>query len=150
MGRQVRFFSYPADAAAFERFAIEENRPTMICGTAPTPEPVAVSTLSVDSIAASCYDRLLVRPGDLPNLRWRHLAARGMWSVDKDCSPVVEYAPGYRRDGQPAFLTSGTAPGRLWFQTTRWGGSAARSRRPRLRCLGRSLVPLGQEALGVD
>ena len=123
MGRQVRFFNYPADVAAFETFAIEGIQSTIICGTAPTPEPVAAPSLCVDSVDGSFYDLLIVRPSDLPNLRWQHLPARQMWSVDKFCSPVVEYIPGYRRDGQPAFLSSGAASGRMWFQTSHWEGT---------------------------
>jgi hypothetical protein len=123
MGRQVRFVNFPADVTAFETFATEGNQSTIICGSASTPEPVAAPTLCVDSVDDTFYDLLIVRPGDLPKLRWRHLAAREMWSVDKDRSPVVEYTPGYRRDGQPAFPTPKTAPGRMWFQTSRWEGA---------------------------
>jgi hypothetical protein len=123
MGRQVRFFNFPADVAAFETYAVDENRSTIICGTAPTADPVVAPTLLVAADDPTFFDLLLVRPGDLPHLRWRYLPTRQMWAVDKDASPVVEYMPGYRRDGQPAFLVAKAVPGRMWFQTPRWAGA---------------------------
>jgi hypothetical protein len=122
MGRQVRFFNFPADVAAFETYAAE-NRATIICGTAPTADPVVAPTLRAGLDDPSFFDLLLVRHGDLPHLRWPYLAARQTWAVDKDASPVVEYTPGYRRDGQPAFLAANAMPGRLWFQTSHWEGA---------------------------
>jgi hypothetical protein len=122
VGRQVRFFNFPADVAGLETFAVEGNQSTIIRATAPTAEPAVVPTLRLDPGDPSLLDLLLVRPSDLPRLRWRHVSARDLWTVDKNCSPVVEYMPGYTRNGQPAFLSSSLAHGRMWFQTSHWEG----------------------------
>jgi hypothetical protein len=118
VGRQVRFFNFPDDAAAFESFAVGGNGSTIIRAMTPTPEPSVVPTLH----AVVPGGLLIVRPSDLPRLRWRHIPARDLWTVDKDSSPVVEYTPGYTEDGRPKFPHLGHAHGRLWFQTSHWEG----------------------------
>jgi hypothetical protein len=47
-----------------------------------------------------------------------------MWSIDKNASPVIEYHPGYKRDGTPAFPRSAAFQPRMWFQTHTWDGDS--------------------------
>jgi hypothetical protein len=116
----VRFYNLPVDVGPFEAFAVGENLATIIRDTAPTAEPAAVPTLQVDPGDPFFFHLLIVRIRDLPNVRWRYLPTHNVWTVDKNSSPVIEYLPGYRRDGQPAYPLPGAVTGRMWFQTSRW------------------------------
>jgi hypothetical protein len=122
MGRQVRFFNYPSDVPPLEAFALAENEAVFIQGSAPNAEAVTVPSLGLDAAHPSRYGLLIVRPDDLPNLRWRHIPGRDRWLVDKWASPVIEYTPGYGKDGRPSCFASRTAHGRIWFETSRWEG----------------------------
>ena len=116
MGRQIRFYNFSADVPAFEQFVVE-NGATIIQSTAPIANPVAVPTLLRKGDAAA--DLLVARTGDLSDLHWRHVPARDVWAIDKDSSAVIEYTPGYTRDGEPKFGSS-LGHGRMWFQTSCW------------------------------
>jgi hypothetical protein len=120
VGRQVGFFSFPADVAALETFVIDRNQSVIIRGIAPDPAPQLVPALRLEPDDPGRSDLLIVRPADLPRLRWRHVPGRDLWRVDTDTSPALEYLPGYGRDGQPWFVSSARSHGRLWFQSSHW------------------------------
>jgi len=119
MGRQVRFFNYPADVTAFEEFLMEKNDAVIIGRTAARPTAETVPTLNQAPDDPGRTALLIVRPGDLAHLRWRHVPTRALWAVDTLSSPVIEYTPGYTRDGQPKFVASPRGHGRMWYQTSR-------------------------------
>jgi hypothetical protein len=121
MGRQVSYVNYPGDVAPLETFVRDSADVVFLRPHAAAPKPVDVASLMIPA-DEPWRELLIARTADVPRLRWRHLAAQGMWSIDKNASPIIEYGPGYGRDGTPHFPKASGAQPRMWFQTSTWDG----------------------------
>jgi hypothetical protein len=128
MGRQVRYRNYPEEADALEAFIRSTGDVVFVPEEkTPNPEPVDVGTLRLDLLAPppALWGLLLARRSDLPLLRHRQLPERGLWVLDKLSSPIVEYSPGYDRNGRIRRL-----PGRMWFPTSSYDKATGALVRP--------------------
>lgn len=122
VGRSVTcYVNYPDDVEPLETFVRESTDVLFLRPRTATPEPVHAGSLLIP--ASETWRELLIgRAVFVPRLRWHHSPAQGMWFIDKGASPVIEYSPGYGRDGTPHFPRAAAAPGRMWFQTRTWDG----------------------------
>lgn len=121
MGRQVSYVNYPDDVVPLDAFLRGSGDVLFLRPRVSAPEPADTGSLLIPA-AEPWRELLIARAEDVPRLRWHHLSAQGMWSIDKNASPVIEYTPGYGRDGTPHFPAARAARPRMWFQTRTWDG----------------------------
>lgn len=121
MGHQVTYFCDMHDALQLEEGLKSGRHPVAFMrGKGPDPAPSLVDSLCLDSDDPDATQLWIVREADLPRVRWSYLEKRGLWFVDRFASPVIEYSPGYERDGTSRMDRQ--HPGRMWFQTGPWLG----------------------------
>jgi hypothetical protein len=121
VGRQVGYANYPEDVVPLEAFIRGTGDVLFLRPHATAPEPARLDSLLMPASELR-HMLLIARTVDVPRLRWRHLPAQRMWSIDTDASPVIEYSPGYDRDGTPRFPKASGAYARMWFRTRTWDG----------------------------
>jgi len=112
MGKQINFYTSPADEAEFMEFLKSDRDVVVMAYTSPTAEPVLLETLPPRNVPG-CFMLWLWDRTHSPSPKLRKVPEQGYYVVDRMRSEVIELSRSYLAD-------DGLIRGRIWAETDYW------------------------------